>query len=286
MDRKKLDKLAGKVLPPSFRLEKDRDFDVVTPKNMLDPDKPQDFKKWKDNTATHDLKGYDTTDRGQKSTKQIFKEMHIGYIETEADRLVRSGQESNRLIEDVADEIIDRRTMIEAVKKAFKSDKSLSHLVSKKANLTDKDWDALLNTKKMQDIISKNSNAKLREYIKRTQKVDDYRADTIIAKLPKDKKMELIQKAVRMKPLQTRKKGVKVKKQQPIIPFAKRQKAKSGKVYRRTKPRRWGQTEVNLIKNNKNKPAKEILEIFNQTFKEKRTFGSIRNKLYRLKSSS
>ena len=83
MDKKKLDALASKVLPPSYKLEKDRDFNA---KIILDPDNPASFKRWKDNTNKTDMKGYDTRDRGQPSTNELIKKMNIGYMETEADR--------------------------------------------------------------------------------------------------------------------------------------------------------------------------------------------------------
>lgn len=283
MDKDKLDQLASQVLPKGFKLTADRGH---TAKIVLDPNSASQFERWSKNTNKTDLKGYDTK---QTSKRAIMKDISLGYIESEADRLTREGQESNRVIDSVADLIKDRQSMEEAIKNAFEKHKSLFNLVGKKAEIKSADWDALFMTKKIQDIIKNNNSSLLINYIKRKYNVDDQRAELVVNKLSKNKRLKLIEEASSMPSSKQPVTKIKVKKQSVQeklgIPILKKQKSKTGTYYRRSKPRKFSSLELQFLQNNQEKPISEINKLFNFTFAKKRTLNSLRNKLYRLKKS-
>jgi len=285
MEQKKLDRMAKQVLPDSFKLESDRGRNA---KVVLNPDKPKEFKRWKDATNKTDLKGFDTKKEKEKSIREINKSLHLGYIESDPERFVREGHETRRLIDSVKDKIFDKESMIKAVSEVWKKESSLKSFWKEQDWIKKRDWEALFNTSHLQSIIKQNSVLPLVKMIQKQYNINVNKAQAIYDKLPQRKKNQLIQKHI-LGIKKPKTKTIKVKKARPIfdsLPKAKRQKSKAGTYYIRTKPQKWSAMQQKFLKNNQNQKVDDLVRIYNNTFSAKRTKSSLYTKLYRLKKET
>jgi len=283
MEIDKLNRLAKKVVPDGFKLEKDRSRNA---KIVLDPDNPAQLSRWKKATNRTDLKGFDTKKEKTLSVKQVLSKQKVGYIESDPDRIVRQGHVTRELIDSISDKIVDRESMIKEVTAVWKKDKSLNSFWDGQHWLKKSDWEALFNTDHMKNIIRKNTILPVLKTIQKQFNVDIVKAKNIYDKMPDDKKATLLKRTSNLGRLkeQIQKPQPKVKPIQ-LVPLLKRQKSRVGKFYRRAKPQKWTQIQKNFLNNYSNEKIDVIIKIYNNSFSKKRTMIGLKTKLYRMKKS-
>jgi len=90
---------------------------------------------------------------------------------------------------------------------------------------------------------------------------------------------EVIAKDIKPRVVPDRMKVKKTKKPKKVV----KQKARSGKTYRRTKPKSFTKSEIIFFQTRKDKTGSEIYKDYIRVFGEKRTKSSVVSKFYRVR---
>ena len=183
-----------------------------------------------------------------------------------------------QLSKDEMRKIVDFESFLKATKETFNRDNSLPNLWDD-VNGKTKGLMEIFNTRKVQDLIIKNSRTFIIDYIMKKKNIERGRAESVFSKLSPRKQSKLIKKFT---------KGSKIrisqqKTKSQINNMKMIQQTRGGKTYYRTKPTRWTQMQERFIKNNKQKGVRWVTEYYNRIFIDnKRTKSSIQNKYYRV----
>lgn len=238
--------------------------------------------RWKDSTKQKPV-SIGKTKSIKSSSRSNSKAV---YPEEEPERYYNPNHVSYKLLEKVKDKIFDFKSFEEILSSEWSKDLSLKSLVE---SMQPVDFEALYNTDTMQRWVKENQREiGIDALMKLNKKIDCDTANAQWDRLSRDKQIEIISsvKAGGINFSRRLKKIPKVKFT-ANIPFIK-QKASSGKIYKRAKPQKWSALQENYIRNKilvqPDVTAKNIIDEYNKIFlKALRTKDSLRNKIYRTK---
>jgi len=272
-----LDKEGKKYLPEGVALSVDRLFDA---ENIVD-----DINEWKDNTNRSDLRHFDTTDAQEPKPKDIVRKLTgrtsgEQVLESEPDRLVSKGVAGDKLAR-YKKKINNFDTFKQAVEKAWNSDHSLKNLWNEVKGSKDEVFMAMYNTDTVQKWVKENNFEDMMSYLMQRFNIERLRAERVYNRLPIKRKDSLLKRVIssqgKVKVVQ--KKVVKKPEIRRI-----RQVSWKGTTYRRSKPVKFTDNQIEFLSRRQNRPLARVHEEYVSRF-DFRTELSLRNKLYRLRRS-
>jgi len=265
------DQKAKEVLPEGTRLTTDRYFKAK--------DTTTDFEEWKKNPRRRDLQGFDTPDAKEPSIRQATEDltgMPTGYqaLMAEPERFIDPSYESGRLLEGEKDNIYDLQSFVAAVKRSWSNDPSLPNLLESVSG--DEPFIKMFEQKKVQDWVAQNLGY---SYLQKKLNIEPQRAKSVWNNLTIKQRMNVLKKA--NKPIRIKTKKVKTATIKRI-----RQVSAKGIEYKRSKPKRFSEMEIEFIQSRKNQSYRSIISDYQKYFGRKgilRSESSLKNKIYRLK---
>jgi len=265
---KEMEERLKETYPEGRALDLDRTFDAQT---MLDPNKPEDVRRWAERKNKVDLAGFDDRSGREPSKKDVLKRTIRGdsgdvVLQTEPERLVDGNSVAGKLIERMKDKIVDYDSFIKAVKKAWGEDDSLSNMLDFVSY--DSSFKEMFRNPIIQGYVRDNTTPTMINYIMKKFGVEPVRASRIVNKLPSNVRAKLFYKA-----RQTRLPKIRLPKSRPT----RTQRTQ------RTQRRRWSEEELRILRANRTLPPVRVAEIFNNVTGFNRSYFSIRNKLYRIR---
>lgn len=274
----RLDRVGKQYLPEGFDLAVDRskEAEEVTTKVSV----------WKDKTNRMDLKGFDTPDAREARVSSVVKDIKgiagrttsgEDAILEEPERFVRPDQKAGNLLHQHKDEIYNFESFKRTLKKSWSGDPALPNLMH---DLHREDILRLIyQTNTVQNWIRQNSDDLLTHLVQKRYNVEENRARKILQGLDsgaRDKLLTSTRVRFRAKPVTV----MKAKRKVVMI----KQVSKGGKVYERSKPKKWTVLENKLVSNNRAKKVSHIFDIYRKVFHDtERSDSSIRNKIYRVR---
>lgn len=252
-----LEKLKN-ILPEGKSLEVDR---RQTAEEVLNPNKPEDMKRWTQDTSHLDMKGFDTADAKEPTQREILKDVVGGdsgdeVLQDEPERLVDVNQEAGRLIHSNKDKIVDYKSFVKAVKEAWNNDQ-LQFI--EKFTTTDLSYKNMFLTPEIQAYIEENTRATNINYLMRKFRIEPVKASKILNHLHPRIKAKLYRKATLAS--------------LPKIRMPKT-RASSNRV-------RWSEQEKNIIRTNLSLSPSKLIELFKRVSTTKRSDNAIKTKLQR-----
>lgn len=284
-----IDELGKQFLPEGRALSTDRAKDART---VVDrPDQPVEYRgrqtTWEKDHNLIDLAGFDTRKQRERKAVSVIKELRNIRRKTnsgedavieEPERFLDEKQKAGQLIAKYKKLILDFDSFKAILKRAWSEDPLLPELFKE---ISDKDdiIKLLFETNKVQDWIKENSEGILLDVIRRQYGVEVGRAGQILKGLSNKQRLKLLRQS-------------DVRVEMPARPRAPRrptvrqitQRSRAGREYTRAFPRRWISQEITLLRNYRDEPLARIQEIHAQVF-PRRTLSSIRNKVYRVRTS-
>lgn len=256
-----VDQVGKEFLPEGFSLATDRGKDAKTV--VSDP------RKWKDRHNRTDLKGFDTRQAKEKKARKVLYQAGVGYIEQEPERFLK-------YISDEKGEFLDYNTFKDAVNKAFDKDVSLSKL---KSTMKESDYQALFDTREVQDWLSENITEVAIPILMRKHNIERKRAELVWSKYPARKRGRIMTRILSGKRVATTGKRIKPMMKDSRVVFMT---TSAGR--RVMKPIPWTDTQEDFLKNNKGRfTIKQLHDWYNKIFSDARTLGSLRGKIYRMR---
>ena len=251
--------------------------------------KPDQVKQWlKTGVNKSDLDGFDTPDAREPSQRQVTSRLHrqgiVNYVESEPERFLHPRHETRKLLDGVKNEMTDYESFKRAVNKAWGSDKSLSHLVK---NMTEADYKALFETDTIKKWVESNGSDFIITGIMQRFNVERERATAIYGKMPEQSRQRFASSLLRGNRVTLRhaaEPSTEGRALPPTLAQGIRQR-RGNTEYTRSKMAKWSMLQVQFLQNNKQLPRKSLYNLYNATFPEKRTQGSINNKVKRISHS-
>ena len=255
--------------------------------------KKKPFSEWKKNTAVADWGGYDSPSRMPLPTKRdTWKRIHHTPSSGEAamleepERFVREGQFSRQLLESIKDDFYDFESFKLALRRAFKSDRGgLSEMIDNIDHVgKDKGYEALFNTRIVQDWLKENTLAGSIAWLSERFKLNHQRAKQVFERLSEKNKYKVIEASMTGKRIRLKKIPRKLK--DSFVPTTPRIKqiSRKGNPYHRTKPVRYTKHEITFLRNNARKMSTvKLANLHHRIFKKTpRTLISLRTKIARM----
>lgn len=247
----------------------------------------RDPKKWlKKGTNMSDLKGFDTTDAREPKTAQIVKELKgiHGVTTSGEDALIEEPRRflkyyDQYLSENDKSRIVDFETFLEATEKVFRKDRGLPPLWSNVEGHF-KGLQEVFNTPEIQDMVRKNADGWVIEWIMKRKNVERGRAEGAYNRLSpetKDKLISQFYKKFRGGISQLPKTVPRHSEptQDRVIYW------RGGKRIIAAKPVPWTKLQVDFVRNNRHKGSKWLAEYYAAIFNKPRSRLAIQSKMYR-----
>lgn len=260
---KKLHEKLKDIYPESRSLDVDREYTAET---VLDPNKPEDIKKWSQKPNRIDLKGFDDRASAEPSIKKVTSEITTGdtgedVLINEPERFLNTGTVTRELLEKGRDKMVDFPSFVEQVKKNYSDDRNLRSLIQTIGNRTE-GYLSLFNQPEIQDWIKQNTMPQLVNYLTKTYGVEPVRASRILNKLGDKTRNKFYSKVKR------------TKMPRFIMPRISRPKVSR---------KRWSEQEMNILRENQNLGFNAMYKIFTASRVTKRSKSSVKNQFYKIK---
>lgn len=245
--------------------------------------KPSQVDKWLEAGVNRtDLEGFDTRAAREPSQKKIastlYKRYGVGYVESDPERFMHPNHVTRRLLEDEKGRIADLKSFREAVQTAWDKDKSLKNLLK---NMTDGDYEALFNTRDVQQWVNRNSSEFIIQGLMQKLNIERGRAEAAYMRLNDEGRQKVMRRLVSGGSIRFTRQQAEPEPT-PRATGGISQRSRGGREYTRSKPAKWTDLQLEFLRSNRGMPRKAIYPLYNATFRDRRSPGSINTKMKRM----